>query len=483
MTLVVGYISKSLVNKLNFKKKDIHLKDTGKDNMATQGLFTKGPTVEDLLEKRNKRATDLQQTLMANAGKRARDPAKAQAISFLGSTLGRALGNASGGEDTILAKRRADIAAQEEAQGVYVDAMGMPTAAGMREQAKILKKSYPQASLKLLAAANAKDRDEKDAQALKLKTEKDDAAAEAALALAASIRAEDVAAKQAKIDLEEKRRVEDQAEVLRLEGLSDAEAKTQAAAEIAKDKTIVMSAEDYNLKFSATLPKGTFWKVKEQSGDLTQIAKPSKANVSITIPEGMTAEYDDKGNITKFVPIENSPQWLAAQKLRLEQEAGEDIEDSKQSGRDIKNTVVANAIASARRISDTDSLLTPIFGKLNLAKFVGGFEGTERANMEATMKTLQAQSGFSTLQAMREASKTGGALGAINAKEMELLIAALGTLSLSQTKEQFDQKLTEFESVYYDTVNGSELSDWKDKSKMPKGGSNVLSQNALKYIK
>ena len=84
--------------------------------MATQGLFTKGPTVEDLLEKRNKRATDLQQTLMANAGKRARDPAKAQAISFLGSTLGRALGNASGGEDTILAKRRDDIAQQEEMQ-------------------------------------------------------------------------------------------------------------------------------------------------------------------------------------------------------------------------------------------------------------------------------------------------------------------------------------------------------------------------------
>ena len=84
--------------------------------MATQGLFTQGPSVDDLLEKRNKRATDLQQQLMANAGKRARDPAKAQAISFLGSTLGRALGNASGGEDTILAKRRADIAQQEEMQ-------------------------------------------------------------------------------------------------------------------------------------------------------------------------------------------------------------------------------------------------------------------------------------------------------------------------------------------------------------------------------
>ena len=243
-----------------------------------------------------------------------------------------------------------------------------------------------------------------------------------------------------------------------------------------------MSAEDYNLKFDTTLPEGTFWKVKEQSGDLTQIAKPSKANVSISIPEGMNAEYDEKGNITKYVPIENGPQWLAAEKLRLEQEADEDIGKSKQGGRTIKNTVVSYALDSARRISKADSLLTPVFGKLNLAKFVGGFEGTERANMEATMKTLQAQSGFSTLQAMRDASKTGGALGAINAKEMELLTAALGSLDLAQSKEQFDQKLNEFEKVYYDTVNGSGAWDAAGKQ-TPTGGANVLSQDALKYIK
>ena len=99
--------------------------------MATQGLFTQGPSVEDLLEKRNKRATDLQQTLMANAGKRARDPAKAQAISFLGSTLGRALGNASGGGDTQMeqAKQRETTEAglvkeyAVAASGTDVDAM------------------------------------------------------------------------------------------------------------------------------------------------------------------------------------------------------------------------------------------------------------------------------------------------------------------------------------------------------------------------
>ena len=450
--------------------------------MAQQGLFTAGTSIEELLAKRRTRANALQQSLMANAAQGAARPMEAQAYSLLGSSLGRALAGSMEGSDKQMDALKAKNAEQKIAQGVYVDAMGMPTAAGMREQAAILRDTYPEASLKLLTAANVKDKEEKGALAAEAAAAKQDAKDKAALELAAETRAQDVKFKQDKIDLDADIRVEDKAEKLRKEGVDADAAQAQAEAEIAKDKTTVMSAEDYNLKFGTTLPEGTFWKVKEQSGDLTQIAKPSKANVSISIPEGMNAEYDDKGNITKYVPIENGPQWLAAEKLRLEQKADEDIGKSKQGGRTIKNTVVSYALDSARRISKADSLLTPVFGKLNLAKFVGGFEGTERANMEATMKTLQAQSGFSTLQAMRDASKTGGALGAINAKEMELLTAALGSLDLAQSKEQFDQKLNEFEKVYYDTVNGSGAWDAAGKQ-TPTGGANVLSQDALKYIK
>lgn len=455
-------------------------------------LFTSGPSVEDLLASRDKDALDLQRQLMKGAAQGARDPAKAQAVSFLGSSLGRALGASMGGEDKQVQAIKDKNAAQKTAQGQYVDGMGMPTAEGMREQAAILRNTYPEASLKLLTAANVKDKEEKDALAAEAATLKQDNKDTAALELAAETRAQDVQFKQDKIDLDASIRVEDKAEKLRKEGVDAEAAQAQAEAEVAKDKTTVMSAEDYNLKFDTTLPEGTFWKVKEQSGDLTQIAKPSKANVSISIPEGMNAEYDDKGNITKYVPIENGPQWLEAKELEAAQLADDNIEEGKASGRQIKNTVVSHAISSARRISDMDSLLTPIFGKLNLAKFMGGIEGTERANMEASMKTLEAQSGFSTLQAMRESSKTGGALGAINEKEMDLLIAALGTLSLAQTKEQFDQKLTEFESVYYDTVNGSSNSDWKKgrkqgfgkgSGKASSGSLTSMSARALKYAK
>ena len=448
-----------------------------------QGLFTTGPSVEDLLQQRNTRALDLQQKLMQGAAQGARDPAKAQAVSFLGSSLGRALGGAMGGQDEELEKLKAKNAEQKIAQGVYVDAMGMPTAAGMREQAAILRNTYPEASLKILTAAKLKDKEEQDALAAEAEAAKQDAKDKKALELAAAIRAQDVKFKQDKIDLDSSIRVEDKAEKLRKEGVDAEAALAQATREDFKNKKVVMTGAEWNAENDGSLAEGTTWLVSPYSGDMEKIESPDKKGndvvVTTTIPEGMSAVYGDDGQITEFKPIKGGKQWLAAQKLRLEQEAGEDIEDNKQGGRTIKNTVVSYAIASARRISDTDSLLTPIFGKLNLAKFVGGIEGTERANMEASMKTLQAQSGFSTLQAMREASKTGGALGAINAKEMELLIAALGTLSLSQTKEQFDQKLTEFEKVYYDTVNGAGAWD----AAAPTSGSNVLSPSALKYIK
>ena len=71
--------------------------------MAMQGLFTQGPSVQDILAKRNKSQFDLQQQLMAQASQGARDPAKMRAVSLLGSSLGRALGGAMGdGKDPEL---------------------------------------------------------------------------------------------------------------------------------------------------------------------------------------------------------------------------------------------------------------------------------------------------------------------------------------------------------------------------------------------
>ena len=84
--------------------------------MAQQGLFTQGPSVQDLLTQRNKRAGDLQQQLMMQAAQGARNPAKMRAVSLLGSSLGRALAGGMGGQD----KQREALAAQEASQAALV---------------------------------------------------------------------------------------------------------------------------------------------------------------------------------------------------------------------------------------------------------------------------------------------------------------------------------------------------------------------------
>ena len=145
--------------------------------MAQQGLFTQGLSVDDLLQQRNKSATDLQQQLMQNAAQGARDPAKAQAVSFLGSSLGRALGSAVGGEDEILAKRQAEIDAQKTMQQDYATS-SQGTGATQKALAERLMKAgfYQEAAI---VSKNAKTTFAEEAEALKL--EQDEIAAAAKL--------------------------------------------------------------------------------------------------------------------------------------------------------------------------------------------------------------------------------------------------------------------------------------------------------------
>lgn len=108
--------------------------------MATQqGLFTQGPSVQDILAKRNQRQFDLQQQLMQQAAQGARDPAKMRAVSLLGSSLGRALGGAMGGGDDAeldeirnretteagLVKEYANAAAGTDVSAMYLSANNM----------------------------------------------------------------------------------------------------------------------------------------------------------------------------------------------------------------------------------------------------------------------------------------------------------------------------------------------------------------------
>lgn len=93
--------------------------------------------------------------------------------------------------------------------------------------------------------------------------------------------------------------------------------------------------------------------------------------------------------------------------------------------------------AEARAIHD-DPALGRITGASGWFPNVPGSAGSD---VQARLKSLVSQIGFSTLQAMREASKTGGALGNVSERELEALQNTLAGLDTKQSTESFKRAL------------------------------------------
>lgn len=82
----------------------------------------------------------------------------------------------------------------------------------------------------------------------------------------------------------------------------------------------------------------------------------------------------------------------------------------------------------------------------------GLIPGTGAFDQKSTVETLQADAAFSTLQQMRNASKTGGALGQVSERELDLLMGAVGNLKIGQSEEQFRNNLVEYINLRNDAM-------------------------------
>jgi hypothetical protein len=83
---------------------------------------------------------------------------------------------------------------------------------------------------------------------------------------------------------------------------------------------------------------------------------------------------------------------------------------------------------------------------------LGLLPGTAAYDQKATIETLEADAAFSALQRMRDASKTGGALGNVSERELDLLKATAGSLRVGQSKEQFRENLGQYVERYNEAM-------------------------------
>jgi hypothetical protein len=115
---------------------------------------------------------------------------------------------------------------------------------------------------------------------------------------------------------------------------------------------------------------------------------------------------------------------------------------------------VLNAVEQVKKASDpenADYLPATGFGSW-LASFAGDLEvngvkvaGNARSNYSA-VKTIQANLGFDALQAMRDASPTGGALGQVAVQELEMLQSTVA--NLDPTTANFADNIKRVEELY-----------------------------------
>ncbi len=171
----------------------------------------------------------------------------------------------------------------------------------------------------------------------------------------------------------------------------------------------------------------------------------------VNLSTDFMAVKDEDGNIIGATEIPGSPADKAAKELERITALKEqltigqannvlELVDSAFGMYNDRMTEVGKGVIK----SDRDA----IFSVEAKALSATGYPGTKRKNMENAILAITANIGFDKLQAMREASPTGGALGQVAIQELVALQASLGSLSLDQQPEVFYANLEKIQDHY-----------------------------------
>lgn len=103
------------------------------------------------------------------------------------------------------------------------------------------------------------------------------------------------------------------------------------------------------------------------------------------------------------------------------------------------------------------------------ASLSSAIPGTPAADLYNTLTTIQADAAFGALQEMRDNSKTGGALGQVSERELELLSAAQEAIKSSQSPEQLKKNLENYKSIRQQSFSRVKEAYRKDYGSLPQG--------------
>lgn len=133
------------------------------------------------------------------------------------------------------------------------------------------------------------------------------------------------------------------------------------------------------------------------------------------------------------------------------------------------NIVVEDIDRALERIMASPTLTTGVGSQI-----MSSVGGTPAYDVQALIDTIRANIGFDQLQAMRDASPTGGALGQVTERELQFLQALLGNIQPGQSAGQLKQNLERLRGAYTDVVDGAEKPELTDRPQAAAGSAGDL---------
>lgn len=106
---------------------------------------------------------------------------------------------------------------------------------------------------------------------------------------------------------------------------------------------------------------------------------------------------------------------------------------------------VAKFKETTRALDEAAGMVQPYTA--GMGSIFASIPGTPAKDLEAKLKTVKADAAFGALQAMRNASKTGGALGQVSERELGLLESAQAPLDQAQSPQELRQALLNYKNA------------------------------------
>lgn len=188
---------------------------------------------------------------------------------------------------------------------------------------------------------------------------------------------------------------------------------------------------------------------EKYSGQSGVQVKPADPTIQY---EGPRAKADLRGK-----DLDNQGQILTNQlaQMKIEEENRKRAEEAaaKAEAESAKGTAITEIMSTIKAARDAkrlsrDGWFATGFGSGKAREW----GGTSAADVKGQLDTIGGNVAFDRLQRMRDASKTGGALGSVSEKELDLLRGTIASIDQTQSDEQFQAQMDRIIQVYGDTL-------------------------------